>query len=194
MKQIQKLTLTLLLFTIATSSFTIKVSAGNDSNYDYWSHHRFTPYLRNESPLTLPESEYLQNLFILAELAMKNRIDAQRYFGQGKDQIVKENFNYRYERLLEAFAALTPPNKKTAKAQELIKQAMTEQSMFINEWADAPYDQTPKYRRTFSRHEYVQSSHKKLLKAYNLLMRAYPKETANNKQAFFDYLCAMDFI
>ena len=40
----------------------------------------------------------------------------------------------------------------------------------------------------------VQSSHNKLMKAYQLLNVQFPKEHAHNKAAFFDHLCALDFI
>jgi hypothetical protein len=41
---------------------------------------------------------------------------------------------------------------------------------------------------------FVQSSHGKLIHAYRLLMSRYPQENAHNKKAFFDHLCALDFI
>lgn len=40
----------------------------------------------------------------------------------------------------------------------------------------------------------IQSSSAKLHQAYSFLMSLYPDENASNKQAFFDYLCALDFI
>jgi len=45
-----------------------------------------------------------------------------------------------------------------------------------------------------SRNQLIQSSHQHLLAAYGVLMHSYPEETKHNKQAFFDYLCALDFI
>ena len=40
----------------------------------------------------------------------------------------------------------------------------------------------------------VQSASQKAHEAYSQLMGLYPAENAHNKQAFFDYLCALDFI
>jgi len=33
-----------------------------------------------------------------------------------------------------------------------------------------------------------------LHRAYGLLMNAFPGETARNRTAFFDYLCALDYL
>lgn len=43
-------------------------------------------------------------------------------------------------------------------------------------------------------HPKVRSASGKLLGAYGNLMRMYPNEDGTNRQAFFDYLCALDFI
>jgi hypothetical protein len=40
----------------------------------------------------------------------------------------------------------------------------------------------------------VKEAHGKLLQAYNALMRAFPGETQRNKTAFYDHLCALDFL
>lgn len=40
----------------------------------------------------------------------------------------------------------------------------------------------------------IARSHAKLIDAYNILMGLYPHETKANQQAFFDHLCALDFI
>jgi hypothetical protein len=40
----------------------------------------------------------------------------------------------------------------------------------------------------------VKEAHGKLLQAYNVLMRAFPGETQRNKTAFYDHLCALDFL
>jgi hypothetical protein len=45
-----------------------------------------------------------------------------------------------------------------------------------------------------ARHPLVASSSGKLRRAYGELLTLFPQEDAHNKAAFFDYLCAMDFI
>jgi len=45
-----------------------------------------------------------------------------------------------------------------------------------------------------ARHPLVASSSGKLHRAYAELLALFPQEDAHNKAAFFDYLCALDFI
>ena len=40
----------------------------------------------------------------------------------------------------------------------------------------------------------VKTAHGHLIKAYGILMRAFPGEPQRNKTAFFDHLCALDFL
>jgi hypothetical protein len=40
----------------------------------------------------------------------------------------------------------------------------------------------------------VQRASQKLKSAYSILMRLYTEESKSNKNAFFDHLCALDFI
>lgn len=190
-----KIRVLFLFYLIALScAGSVEVRAESSTfNADYWSHHRFTPYLKDQSPLSIPESQYLENLFQLTELAMINRLDAANAFGRGQNARALNDFNYKYRRLVDAFQGLTPP-KKLEKAQNLILEAMHDQAKFINDWGNSTKAEHENYRRTFHKDNNVQSAHKKLLSAYHILMKTYPKETANNKQAFFDFLCAMDFI
>ena len=43
-------------------------------------------------------------------------------------------------------------------------------------------------------HSLVRSSSNQLIQAYDYLMQSYPQESPHNRQAFFDHLCALDFI
>ncbi|NIP39793.1 MAG: hypothetical protein GWO07_16190 [Candidatus Dadabacteria bacterium] len=45
-----------------------------------------------------------------------------------------------------------------------------------------------------TREDLVHSSSNKLKRAYSILMKKCPKENGHNRQAFFDDLCALDFI
>ena len=40
----------------------------------------------------------------------------------------------------------------------------------------------------------VKEAHGKLVRAYDILMRAFPGETQRNKTSFYDHLCALDFL
>jgi len=77
---------------------------------------------------------------------------------------------------------------------ELIVSAIEEQKQFFQEWAEASDEEKADIREQTARHPLVQSSHRKLIKAYKKLMSQFPEETKHNKKAFFDHLCALDFI
>jgi len=78
-----------------------------------------------------------------------------------------------------------PDNLK--QAHELITQAIHEQNQYFKK-----IDSSKKY--SFNANDkIVQTSHTKLIQAYNLIMALFPKENKHNKEAFFDHLCALDF-
>ena len=79
----------------------------------------------------------------------------------------------------------------------LITTALREQGSYFREWDQAtakrqPFPYTLYQGGNF--HSLVRSSSSKLIQAYNHLMQSYPKESPHNRQAFFDHLCALDFL
>ena len=71
----------------------------------------------------------------------------------------------------------------------LIFDAISEQRRYLKAWQDSG---NPRYFDAQA--PLVRSSHGKLIAAYNHLMRLFGEENPHNKQAFFDHLCALDFI
>ena len=49
-------------------------------------------------------------------------------------------------------------------------------------------------RASLAREPDVQKVHRDLLQAYNVLLAKFPKEPQVNRDAFYDYLCALDFL
>ena len=91
-----------------------------------------------------------------------------------------------YDAILAKLGELKVPDK-LEKAHQLVTQAVQEQREYLGQLA--------KSGESFNAAApLVQSSHGKLVAAYGELMRLYPSENQNNKQAFYDYLCALDFI
>ena len=101
------------------------------------------------------------------------------------------HYSVIYNSLLSRIRELRP-SEKAIPAQKLIVEAIEEQHLFFKKWMNA--DENSVDFRQYHKNKLVRSAHKKLLKAYNILMSAYPKETAHNRQAFFDHLCALDFL
>ncbi len=98
--------------------------------------------------------------------------------------------------LLRELEALNPP-ERIIPAVNLITTALQEQRSYLREWDQATAKRQPfpyVLHRGGNLHSLVRSSSNKLLQAYNHLMKSYPKESPHNRQAFFDHLCALDFI
>jgi hypothetical protein len=91
-----------------------------------------------------------------------------------------------YAPVWRAWEELKPPSALNA-MQDQVKAAIVEQQAFLLEIER-------KQTGWNMNHPKVRSSSGRLHAAYGDLMRMYPNENATNKQAFFDYLCALDFI
>lgn len=74
--------------------------------------------------------------------------------------------------------------------------ALIDQGAYFEEWQRAVSKREPfKHALGASpQHPRVISSSQKLHEAYGRLMQVYPQEAERAKQAFFDHLCALDFI
>lgn len=154
--------------------------------------HRQTPYDPQISPIPTPDSEYLSRLFTLTDEAMRLRVEALRQLYHNFDYTYIDEYNVIYAEIIQQLRTL--PSSGTAKqAQNLILEAIHEQKNFLNEWANARQEDLRIYR-DYAKHKDVKSSHRKLLKAFGILMDTYPQESPENKKAFFDHLCALDFI
>jgi hypothetical protein len=92
-----------------------------------------------------------------------------------------------YEQLIANIGALSAPDRLEP-VKRLVGTAIEEQARYFSS-----LDQSKKLSFN-ARDKLVQSSHAKLVNAYNLLMAQYPQESAHNNKAFFDHLCALDFI
>jgi len=85
-----------------------------------------------------------------------------------------------------AWAELSPPASLKA-TQERVKSAIADQQAYLLE--------IERGQSSWNLgHAKVRSSSANLQTAYGDLMRLYPGENATNKQAFYDYLCALDFL
>lgn len=152
--------------------------------------HRQTPYNPQQSLAPEVEAQYLHDLFTLTDEAMRIRVMLLGKLYHDHD-VDMPHYSVVYTSLLSKVAALQPP-EKALPAQSLIVEAIEEQHLFFKKWSNA--GQNNAEFKQYHKNELVRSAHKKLLNAYNILMRVYPKETAHNRQAFFDHLCALDFL
>jgi hypothetical protein len=128
------------------------------------------------------EAEYLQRFFALVDLAVVERVETLFWFTQKKGAD-----NRNSEEILRQMQSLAVPGK-LLKAHKLVVSAIEDQKAYFDAWRQKPQ------MRFSSNDPRVQSSSSKLRQAYGLYMSLYPNERAYNKAAFYQHLCALDFI
>lgn len=120
------------------------------------------------------EKEFLDIFFGLTDFAVAERVIEQRG-GNGEN----------YDAILGKLSALHVPDK-LLQAHALVTDAIGQQRDYLKKLkSGARFD---------SSDPLVQGSHNKLIAAYGELMRAYPAEGSHNQKAFYDHLCALDFL
>jgi len=156
---------------IATSGLSLSV----EEAYRLIPHQR-TVFQPASAHMPASERAYLVAFFNAIDQAIVAKVSARR------GTAVAE----AYAPVWRAWEELNPPTSLKA-TQDKVKAAIIDQQAFLL--------QIEKKQSSWNMsHSKVRSSSANLQRAYSDLMRLYPRENATNKQAFFDYLCALDFI
>ncbi len=157
--------------------------------------HQQTTFNKDTAQMSAAESKYLDHLFFVTDMAFRERMVMLQYFYKKKDDQYIDQYNKQIGELLASFALVKAPGRSLPTVEKLVREAITEQQQFFNSWHKARgTEMYNSLSRGYTSHKLVQSSHKKLIQSYGVLMKAYPREAAHNKQAFYDHLCALDFI
>ncbi len=164
------------LLLLCTSSYAMEI----DQAYRLIPHER-TVFQLHQSTIPATEAQQVAKLLSLAEKAMVERVDAM-VNGAGKTGYLS-----RIDGVLWQIDQLRVP-KRVQGARDHIHEAVQQHRAFF-ELQNVTGNQVEANRQ-----QLVRSSHRHLISAYQQLMQTYPEETKHNKQAFFDYLCALDFI
>ncbi len=146
--------------------------------------HKQTTFNSTLAKMNGQDSDYLGKLFSIVDIAIIERVQTLLWHQTGGRR--GEN-NDKYRRILTELDKLEAP-VHLLPTHRLIKQALEEQSQYFKQIDDS------KSYRFSAQDAVIQSSHAKLIQAYSLLMALFPNETKHNKTAFYDHLCALDFI
>ena len=158
--------------------------------------HRYTPFESKSVKMSPKEAAVLQEFFRLLNLAIIERVQAQAWFqSNGKRGVTFPNYQQSTDGLIVQLEALAVPESLKAVHRNVID-ALKDQRAYFEEWQRAVRrGELFRYQPGASpHHPRVLSSSKKLQQAYGRLIQHYPQETERTKQAFFDHLCALDFI
>jgi hypothetical protein len=154
--------------------------------------HERTPYNAQQSTSPAADAKYLDHLFFVTDMAMRARVQTLIMFHANKPEAL-EKYVSDVGTLLASFEMVqTPAHLK--EVQELVVSAIKDQQAFFESWADTKPPLYDSIKQSYGSNPAVISAHQKLIKAYSLLKQAYPGETQHNTKAFFDHLCALDFI
>jgi len=168
--------LLVLLLLSCASSYALEV----DQAYRLIPHQR-TVFELHQSNLPATEAQQVAKLLSLAEKAMVERVDAMVNGAE------KTGYLSRIDDILWQLEQLRVPEQVQA-ARDHVLQAVQQHRAFF-ELQNVTGNQAEA-----SRQQLVQASSRHLRSAHQELMQTYPEETKHNQQAFFDYLCALDFI
>ncbi len=143
--------------------------------------HKQTAFKLHQSRIPKAEAQSVALLLSLAEQAMVERVDA---LVQGPE---KSGYLSQIDDISWRLGHLQMPARLDPAREHILTAVQQHRAYFELHYANGDKSES-------ARKQLIQSSHRHLISAYNLLMQAYPQETKHNKQAFFDYLCALDFI
>ena len=158
--------------------------------------HRYTPFESRSVKMSSTEAAILQEFFRLLNLAIVERVQAQAWFqSNGKRGVAFLKYQRSTDGLILQLEALTIPGSLKTVHRDVID-AIKDQRAYFEEWQRTVRRGEPfRYPPGASpHHPRVLSSSQKLQQAYARLIQIYPQETERTKQAFFDHLCALDFI
>ncbi len=146
--------------------------------------HRRTVFDAGAATMSPDERAYLRQLFELVDLGIVERVETLGWLRSGGGQ---EPSVESYDQVVSQLGALSAP-PRLASVHRLVSEAMVEQRAALGEWRKTAVP------ANLPAHPLVVSSSGKLRQAYGELLALFPRENEHNKAAFFDYLCALDFI
>ena len=175
--------------TIATAP-TLDLDLSVDAAYAAIPHRRTA---MNFAASNMPEQErrFLEVAFHLIDQAIRLRVSAYQKFSRGEfrdSQSISD-----MDRLVDYLQNTEAPDNLSNYQARLI-QALSDQRAFFEEWENQGEQFQYGSPQTIGTHPKVQSASTALREAYGILMEKYPTEGNSNKEAFFDYHCALDFL
>lgn len=151
--------------------------------------HKRTVFDGNASKLSAAQIDSLKRLFASSDQGVVLRVEGLRALRGAEEAQLRRAIN-DYRALVSKVASLNL-SAEIKPAQDLIAQAIADHQRFF-EMKLRDYDTLAKRDAAFTAD--INQASQKLHRAYDALMKAFPSEPAINKTAFYDYLCALDFL
>lgn len=147
--------------------------------------HNQVTYRSSESALKRAEAEYLEQAFSLVDLAVVERIALLRNIQSKAPKPIRlEN----YDQILKRFMTISVPSGLEYFHHHVVAAIMEEKHFY-----QGLQDQ-PSFSAVSQWHPLIRRPHRRLVASYQFLVSQYPQESRSNQQAFYEHLCALDFI
>jgi hypothetical protein len=175
--------------TIATAP-TLNLTLSVDAAYAAIPHRR-TAMDFAASNMPDQDKRFLEIAFHLIDEAIRLRVTAYQKLSRGEvrdSQLISD-----MDQLTDYLHNTEAPASLSSYQAQLL-QALSDQRAFFEEWHTQGQQFQYGSPQTIATHPKVQSASTALKTAYGILMETYASEGTNNKEAFFDYHCALDFL
>lgn len=151
--------------------------------------HKRTIFAPKQSLLAVSESNTLKQLFDLADRAIVLKVIAAKAMQANDAPRVKQTIA-DYDALINHLSTLTTSDDLKRVKTNLLTAIQKHRDHFQTK--QTQFQAASHYDQSFTPD--IHEASRILQQTYGLLMRAFPEESSNNKIAFYDYLCALDFI
>lgn len=175
--------------TIATAP-TLNLDLSVDAAYAAIPHRR-TAMDFAASDMPDQDKRFLEVAFHVIDQAIRLRVSAYQKFSRSE---VRDSQSISDMHRLADYLKNTEAPDSLSNYQAHLLQALSDQRGFFEEWNSQGQQFQYGSPQTIGTHPKVQSASSALKGAYGILMETYPSEGDNNKEAFFDYHCALDFL
>jgi hypothetical protein len=147
--------------------------------------HNQVTYRSNESVLKRAEAEYFEQTFSLVDLAVVERISLLRNIQRKASRPIRLA---NYEQILKRILAISVPPGLEYFHQQVVAAIMEEKHYYQG------LGEQPSISAVNQWHPLIRRPHRRLVASYQFLVSQYPQESRSNQQAFYEHLCALDFI
>jgi len=147
--------------------------------------HNQVTYRSSKSALKRAEAEYLEQAFSLVDLAVVERIVLLRNIQSKTPKPIRlEN----YDQILKRLMTISVPSGLKYFHHQVVAAIMEEKHYYQG------LGEQPSISAVNQWHPLIRRPHRRLIATYQFLVSQYPQESRSNQQAFFEHLCALDFI
>lgn len=162
----------------------IQQSMGIAQAYRAIPHNQVT-YRSSKSVLNKEEAEYLEEAFSLVDLAVVERMTLLRTIQRNMNRPLRLD---NYEQILKRFLTLAVPPGLDYFHDQVVASIVEEKDYYQG------LQNQPSVTAVNLRHPLIQGTHRRLVASHQFLTKRYPQESRSNQQAFYEHLCALDFI